>query len=108
MSPPSPYVTPGNAAALDIAFDHLVPGEMRIGRRAVAKNPQMHNETDTALCCGIDDRLTLMHHLYGVPGHEVEAINPSKRLRKGPCVVEIEVDGVLPLPLPGIHLIVAA
>jgi hypothetical protein len=36
----------------------------------------MDNKLQTGILRGIDDRLTLMHHLYRIPGCQEEAVDP--------------------------------
>jgi hypothetical protein len=63
-------VTPSHAASLDVAFDELVPGEMRIGRATVSEHAKMDDEADAGVHRRICDRLHLMDHVDGVARHQ--------------------------------------
>ena len=69
-------VAPGDAAPFDIALDHLVPGEVRIGHAAIAEDPEMDDELHARVRGGIHDRLALMDHVNRVPGRQEETIHP--------------------------------
>ena len=101
-------VAPGDAAAFDIALDHLVPGEVRIGHAAVAEDPDMDDELDARVRGGIHDRLALMDHVNRVPGRQEETIHLPERLRERPGIIEIQINGILPVPPPGFDLLMIA
>src|SRR4029077_8350290 len=63
-------VTPSHAASLDVAFDELVPGEMRIGGATVSEDAKVHNEADASVHGRIRDRLHLMDHVDSVARHQ--------------------------------------
>jgi len=52
----------------------------------------------------IDNRLTLMDHLYRIPGCQEEAVDPGPGGRKGSSIIEIQKDGVLAVLAPCVDL----
>ena len=80
-------VAPGHTAALNIPLDHFMPGEVWIGRAAVAEDAKMYDKLQTNVGGGIDNRLTLMDHLHRIPGCQEEAVDPRQGGRKGSGII---------------------
>ncbi len=97
-------VAPRHTAALDVPLDHFMPGEVWIGRAAVAEDAQMHDKLQTGVGRGIDNRLTLMDHFYRIPGCQEEAVDPGQSGWKGSSIIEIQKDGVLAFLAPYVDL----
>src|ERR1700732_403679 len=97
-------VAPRHTTALDIPLDHFMPGEVWIGRAAVAEDAQMHDKLQTGVGRGIDDRLTLMDHLHRIPGCQEETVDPGQGGRQGSRIIEIQTDGVFAFLAPCVDL----
>src|SRR5258707_4476381 len=87
-------VAPRHTAALDVPLDHFMPGEVWIGRAAVAEDAQMHDKLQTGVGRGIDNRLTLMDHFYRIPGCQEEAVDSGQSGWEGSSIIEIQEEGV--------------
>jgi hypothetical protein len=99
-------VRPLQTAALDVAFDHLMPDEVRIRDIPVREHALMHDVADARLDRGIDEGLALRKHGDGVSGQKVDAVHSVQRVGKGAGVVEVETHRVPPcraqfVDLPG-------
>src|SRR5260370_12921217 len=103
---------PRHTAALDVPLDHFMPGEVWIGRAAVAEDAQMHDKLQTGVGRGIDNRLTLMDHFYRIPSCQEEAVRPGQNGPKRSSIIDIPTYGVfaffapyvvLPPSAPGIN-----
>src|ERR1700738_2380522 len=75
-------MAPRHTAALDIPLDHFMPGEEWIGRAAGAEDSSMHDKLEHGVARSIDNCLTLMDHLYRMPGCQEEAVDPRQGGRK--------------------------
>src|SRR5438105_14333261 len=99
---------PADTTAFDVALDHLVPGEMRLGRSTVPENALMDDEAHARVCRRIHDRFTLLEHGDRVAGQQEQSINALQGRRTSSCVIEVEIDGSFGVALPRFHLFVVS
>jgi len=89
-------VGPGRPAALDVALDQLVPGEVRVGAVPVPEDALVDDVPHPGLGRRIDDRLALHEHGDRVAGQQEQPVHPGEGLAERAGVVQVQEHGVPP------------
>src|SRR5260370_686826 len=83
-------VGPGDAAALDVALDELLPLEVGLSGPAVTVASQVHQLPDAGVRSRVGDRLGLVAHGDRVAGHDEEPVDAVQGGGEGAGVIEVE------------------